>query len=53
MCRCRLARLSDHRIRTRGWTDVSVQNQHLDVWGAFTVPEVYRLGQLDNREDLK
>jgi hypothetical protein len=32
---------------------VSPQNQHLDVWGAFTAPEVYRLGQLDNREDLK
>lgn len=46
-------RLSDHRIRTRGWTDVSVQNQHLDVWGAFTAPEIYRLGQLAKREDLK
>jgi hypothetical protein len=46
-------RLADHRVRTRGWTSVSAQNQHLDVWGALTAPDVYRLGQLDNREDLK
>lgn len=46
-------RLRDHRLRTRGWTVVSPQNQHLDVWGALTAPEVYRLGQIDNREDLK
>jgi hypothetical protein len=46
-------RLSDHRLRTRGWTSVSPQNQHLDVWGVFTAPDVYRLGQIDNREDLK
>ncbi|MBI4875952.1 MAG: hypothetical protein HY822_15050 [Acidobacteria bacterium] len=46
-------RLRDHRLRTRGWTVVSPQNQHLDVWGAISAPDVYRLGQLDNREDLK
>jgi hypothetical protein len=46
-------RLADHRVRTRGWTSVSVQNQHLDVWGALTAPDVYRLGQIDGREDLK
>ncbi len=46
-------RLTDHRVRTRGWTSVSVQNQHLDVWGALTAPDVYRLGQIDNRADLR
>jgi hypothetical protein len=46
-------RLADHRVRTRGWTAVSPQNEHLDVWGAFSAPEVYRLGQIDGREDLK
>jgi len=46
-------RLADHHLRTRGWTSVSVQNMHLDVWGALVAPEVYRLGQLDGREDLK
>jgi hypothetical protein len=45
-------RLADHRLRTRGWTSVSPQNQHLDVWGAITAPDVYRLGQIDKREDL-
>jgi len=46
-------RLRDHNLRTRGWTVVSPQNQHLDVWGVLTAPDVYRLGQLDGREDLK
>jgi hypothetical protein len=46
-------RLRDHRLRTRGWTVVSPQNQHLDVWGAITAPDVYRIGQIDNRDDLK
>ena len=46
-------RLRDHRLRTRGWTVVSPQNQHLDVWGTISAPDVYRLGQIDNREDLK
>lgn len=46
-------RLRDHNVKTRGWTSVSVQNMHLDVWGAITAPDVYRLGVLDNREDLK
>lgn len=46
-------RLADHRVRTRGWTSVSPQNQHLDVWGALTAPDVYRLGQIDRRDDLR
>lgn len=46
-------RLTDHRVRTRGWTSVSVQNQHLDVWGALVAPELYRLGQLDHSPGLR
>lgn len=46
-------RLSDHRLRTRGWTSVSIQNQHLDVWSVLTAPDVYRLGQIDHRPDLQ
>jgi len=40
-------------LRTRGWTSVSPQNQHLDVWGALVAPDVYRLAELLGRDDLK
>ncbi len=46
-------RLRDHGFRTRGWTVVSPQNQHLDVWGVLMAPDFYRLGQLENRQDLR
>jgi hypothetical protein len=46
-------RLRDHRFRTRGWTVVSPQNQHIDVYGVIMAPAVYRLGQILKREDLK
>lgn len=46
-------RLRDHAFRTKGWTVVSPQNQHLDVWGTFVAPDLYRLGEIDGREDLK
>jgi hypothetical protein len=46
-------RLSDHRFRTRGWTAVSPQNEHLDVWGVLLAPDIYRLGEIDQRDDLK
>ncbi|MDO5554872.1 MAG: hypothetical protein Q4G68_14035 [Planctomycetia bacterium] len=39
-------RLADHAFLTRGWTGVSPQNQHLDVYGVLFAPEVRRLGQL-------
>jgi hypothetical protein len=32
---------------------VSPQNQHIDVFGALIAAEVYRLGQLQKREDLQ
>ena len=46
-------RLRDHGFKTRGWTAVSVQNQHIDVFGVLITPEIYRLGQYLNRDELK
>jgi hypothetical protein len=46
-------RLRDHRFRTRGWTAVSAQNQHIDVYGVLIAPWVYRLGRYTHREDLQ
>lgn len=46
-------RLRDHNFRTRGWTVVSPQNQHVDVWGVLIAPDIYRMGQIEKREDLK
>ena len=46
-------RLRDHAFKTRGWTAVSVQNQHIDVFGVLIAPDVYRLGQHLDRDELK
>ncbi len=46
-------RLSDHNFKSRGWTVVSPQNQHIDVYGVLYTPEIYRMGQLLNNENLK
>jgi hypothetical protein len=43
-------RMASHDFKTRGWTSVSVQNQHLDVFGVVTAPSVYRLGQYMENE---
>lgn len=37
-------RLADHAFKTRGWTGVSAQNQHLDVYGVVIAPSVYKMG---------
>jgi hypothetical protein len=37
-------RLTDHGFKTRGWTSVSVQNQHLDVYAVLFGPTIHRLG---------
>ena len=44
-------RLRNHAFKTRGWTVVSPQNQHIDAFGVLIAPDVYRLGQIlrDNR----
>ncbi|MBQ1456530.1 MAG: hypothetical protein IIZ25_11870, partial [Thermoguttaceae bacterium] len=46
-------RLSDHAFKSRGWTVVSVQNQHLDVYGVLFAPEVKRLGELTGIDSFK
>lgn len=46
-------RLSDHAFKSRGWTVVSVQNQHLDVYGVLFAPEIKRLGELTGIESFK
>ncbi len=46
-------RLRDHNFKTRGWTAVSVQNQHIDVFGVLIAPDIYRLGRHLDRDDLK
>lgn len=45
-------RLRDHNLKTRGWTAVSVQNMHLDVYGVLYSPRLWRLGQLADRPEL-
>jgi hypothetical protein len=46
-------RMADHNFKTRGWTVVSPQNQHIDVYGVFFTPEIYKMGVLLNNESLK
>jgi hypothetical protein len=46
-------RMTDHNFRTSGWTSVSVQNHHLDVYGVLTAPAIYRLGQILNDQRYK
>jgi hypothetical protein len=46
-------RLRDHGLKTRGWTIVSAQNQHLDVFGVMFTPEIWRMGGYLGRDDLK
>lgn len=46
-------RLRDHGLKTRGWTIVSAQNQHLDVFGVVFTPEIWRMGDYLKRDDLK
>ena len=45
-------RLRDHNFKTRGWTAVSVQNQHIDVYGVYCAPDVYHLGELTGSQEL-
>lgn len=46
-------RMADHNFKTTGWTVVSPQNQHIDIYGVLFAPEVYRMGQIMKNEDLK
>ena len=38
-------RLADFNFKTTGWTVVSAQNQHIDVYGVLFAPEVYKMGK--------
>ena len=46
-------RLRNHGFKTRGWTVVSPQNQHIDAYGVLMAPDVYRLGQILEDERLQ
>ncbi|EWH09807.1 hypothetical protein DS2_10988 [Catenovulum agarivorans DS-2] len=46
-------RLTDHGFKSTGWTAVSPQNQHLDVYGVLTTPAIYQLGEYLQDDQLK
>ncbi len=46
-------RMADYNFRTTGWTVVSPQNQHIDVYGVLFAPEVYKMGVYLKDERLK
>ncbi len=46
-------RLADNALQTRGWTVVSAQNQHLDVYGVLIAPWIHQLGTYTNNDTLK
>lgn len=46
-------RLADHFFKSRGWTSVSVQNQHLDVYGVLIAPSIYKLGTYLNDASIQ
>lgn len=45
-------RMSDHNVRTTGWTVVSPQNQDIDVYGVLFSPEVCKMGRILGDERL-
>jgi hypothetical protein len=46
-------RLRDHNFKTRGWTAVSPQNEHIDVFGVLIAPYIYKIGTLTEQDRLK
>lgn len=46
-------RMADYNFKTTGWTVVSPQNQHIDVYGVLFAPEVYKMGMHLKDERLK
>ncbi|MBD5226310.1 MAG: hypothetical protein HDS68_10190 [Bacteroidales bacterium] len=46
-------RLADFNFRSTGWTVVSPQNQHVDVYGVLFAPEVYKMGEYLGDDRLK
>jgi len=47
------SRMGDHYFKTRGWTMVSPQNQHLDVFGVFFTPAIYKMGAYLGKDHLR
>ena len=45
------SRLADNHFISRAWTAVSVQNMHLDVFGIFVLPHLWKIGRDLNRPD--
>ena len=45
-------RMADYNFKTTGWTVVSAQNQHIDVYGVLFAPEVYKMGRHLNDDRL-
>ena len=46
-------RLADRDFRTRGWTVVSPQNQHLDLYAVTMTPEIEQLGVTTGNEPYR
>ena len=44
-------RLADNVFRSAGWTTVSVQNMHLDVYGVWVAPLLYKIAAALNKTD--
>lgn len=44
--------MADHAFKSRGWTGVSAQNQHLDVYGVIMTPSIFNLGLLTDDQSL-
>ncbi len=44
-------RLADNFFRSAGWTAVSVQNMHLDIYGVWVAPLLWEIGQTLNRPE--
>ena len=46
-------RMADYNFKTTGWTVVSPQNQHIDVYGVVFTPEIYKMGKILKNDNLK
>ncbi|MEM9158264.1 MAG: hypothetical protein AAGB46_04380 [Verrucomicrobiota bacterium] len=46
-------RLADNNFRSRGWTSVSVQNMHLDVYGVLCGPSFWKLADYTGQEQYR
>ena len=46
-------RMADYNFKSTGWTVVSPQNQHIDVYGVLFAPEIYKMGVHLGDERLK